>query len=130
MCHRGAVGLFHMHLAPAVLQPRALQLDIPKQRANRVVVMPLAVTCLAAFRARAPPQESFLDLLLDDTLLDALQDQLAFRQGEAEGFHRHLIALDSRHFLDALVAGGIYYHQLKSELDALFSIACSAVISS
>jgi len=41
-----------------------------------------------------------------------------------------LIALDPRHFLDVLVAGGVYYHQLKSKLDARFSIARGAVISS
>jgi hypothetical protein len=92
-------------------------------------VIPFAVTCLAAFRAVAPPKQSILDLLLDHALLDSLQDQLAFRQGEAEGFHRSLIALDPRHFLDVLVAGGVYCHQLKSELDACFSIARGAVIS-
>jgi hypothetical protein len=31
-------------------------------------VMPLAVTCLAAFRAMAPPKESVLDLPLDHAL--------------------------------------------------------------
>jgi len=50
--------------------------------------------------------------------------------GEAEGFHRHLIALDPRHFLDVLVAGGVHYYQLKSEFDARFSLAGSAVVSS
>jgi len=46
------------------------------------------------------------------------------------GFHRHLIALDPRHFLDVLVAGSVHYYQLKSEFDARFSIAGSAVVSS
>jgi hypothetical protein len=90
----------------------------------------LAVARLTAFRAVAPQQQSILDLLLDHALLDSLQDQLAFHQGEAEGSHHHLIALDPRHFLDVLVAGGVYHHQLKSELDARFSITYGAVISS
>ena len=46
-----------------------------------------------------------LDLLVDHAFLDPLQDKLAFRQGEAESFHHHFIALDPRHFLDVLVAG-------------------------
>ena len=32
-------------------------------------------------------------------------------KGEAEGFHRHLIALYPRHFLDVLVAGGVHHGQ-------------------
>ena len=93
-------------------------------------MIPFAVTCLAAFRAIAPPKQSILDLLLDHTLLDVLQDQFAFRQGQAEGLYRHLIALDPRHFMDLFVAGVVHYHQLKSECDARFSIARGAVISS
>jgi hypothetical protein len=51
-------------------------------------------------------------------------------KGEAEGFHRHLIALDPHHFLDVLVAGGVHYHQLKSECDARFSLVGDVVVSS
>jgi hypothetical protein len=67
-----AEGLFHMRRAPAVFQPRALQLDVPKQRANGNVVMTLAVARFTAFRAVAPPQQSIVDLLLDHALLDSL----------------------------------------------------------
>ena len=125
-----AEALFRMRLAPAVFKPRALQLDVPKQSANRDVVMPLAVAYLAAIRAVAPPKQGLLDLLLDYALLDRFQDQLAFRQGEAESLHRHLIAHDARHFLDVLVAGVVHCHQLKSEYDARVPIARGAVISS
>jgi hypothetical protein len=120
-----------MRLAPAVFRPRALPLDVPKQRANGNLVMTLAVARFTAFRAVAPAPQSILDLLLHHALLDALQDQLAFRQGEAEGFYRHLIALDPCHFLDVLVAGSVHYYQFKSEFDARFStIAGNAVVSS
>jgi hypothetical protein len=78
----------------------------------------------------APPKQRILDLLLDHTLLDSLQEQLAFCEGEAEGFHRHFIALDPRHFPDMLVTGGVHHHQLKSECDAGFCIARGVVVSS
>jgi hypothetical protein len=92
--------------------------------------MALASARFTAFRAVAVPQQSILDLLLGHALLDPLQDQLAFAQGETEGFHHHLIALDPRRFLDVFVAGSVHYYQLKSEFDARFSIAGSAVVSS
>ena len=86
-------------------------------------MIPLAVAYLAAIRVVAPPKQGLLDLLLDHALLDSLQDQLAFRQGEAESLHGYLIAHDARHFLDLFVAGAVHYHQLKSEYDARVSIA-------
>src|SRR4030095_952367 len=65
-------GLCRTWLARAVFQPRAFQLDVPKQSANGNVVMALAVARFTAVRAVAPPSQSLPNLLLDHALLDLL----------------------------------------------------------
>jgi len=123
-----AEGLFRMGLTPAVFQPRALQLQVPKQRANSDVMMALAVARLTAIRAVAPPRQSVVDLLPDHALLNLLQDQLAFRQGKAERFHLHGLPLDVGHFVHLLLAGVVLYDQLQSEFRARRSFARGQVI--
>jgi hypothetical protein len=124
-----AEGLFLMGLTPAVFQPRALQLQVPKQSANGDVMMALAVARLTAIRAVAPPSQSIVDLFPDHALLNLLQDQLAFRQGEAERFHLHCLPIDARHFVHLFVSGVVLYDQLQSEFRARPSFARAQVIN-
>ena len=107
-----------MRLARAVTQPRALQLQVPKQSTQGDVMMALAVERLAAIQAVVPQSQSIVDLLPDHALLNLPQDQLAFRQGEAEAFHRHSLPLDVCYLVHLLVAGVVLYDQLQSELCA------------
>jgi hypothetical protein len=113
-----AEALLLMRLARTVFQPRALHLYIPKQRAHGDVVMSLAVASTAAVRTASALRHVIVDLFLHHHFLDPLQYQLAFRQGEAQGFHLHSRPFQASHFLHLLVSGIVHYHQLKSELHA------------
>src|SRR5215469_2737125 len=85
-----------MRLAPAVFQPRAVHLHVSEQRANGDWVIALAVARFTTLRAASQLEQRLVDLFLDHALLNLLQNQLAFRQGEAEGFHLQSRPLDAR----------------------------------
>ncbi len=114
-----AEGLFRMRLARAMGQSRALQLHIPKHRAYGDVVMPPAMAYFAAVWAASEPKQSIVGLLLDHSFLDFLQDQLTFRQSEAEGFYDHTLALELGYILHLLLPGVAHRDEFEAQLHAL-----------
>jgi hypothetical protein len=81
--------------------------------------MPPAVADFTADRAASEPKQSIADLLLDHCLLDFFQDQLAFRQSEAQGCDGHTLPLELSDFLHLLLAGVAHHDELEAELHAL-----------
>ena len=65
-------------------------------------------------------------MLLDYLLLDFLQDQLAFRQSEAESFYGHTVPLELAYVLRALLTGVAHRVELEAELLRYLPYARSA----
>ena len=80
--------------------------------------MSLAPAWFAAIRAAPLSRQRFVHLLLDDTLLDGFQNQLAFRKGEAKGFQLHSLPLPPGYFLHLLLSGIAYGDELEAECHA------------
>ena len=105
-----------MRLTPAMFQSRALQPHVPKHCPRGELMMSPALARFATVRAAVEPKQSIVDLLPDHRLLDFLQDQLTFRQGEAEGFHGHTLPLELGYIQHLLLAGVAHRDELEAEL--------------
>lgn len=107
-----------MGLAGAVIHPGALPFHLPKHRPHGSVVMAVTGTHPAAFRAAPLLSQAITNLFLHYPFLDVLENHLAFGQGEAQGLHRHSLALELSHFVHLLLASGADSDQLQTELQA------------
>ncbi len=114
-----AEGPFRMRQTRAMGQPWALQLHVPKHRSYSEAVMTSAVAHFAAVRAASEPKQNPVDLLPHHCPLDVLQDQLAFRQREAEGLHGYTLPLELSYILHHFLTGVAYRDELEAELHAL-----------
>jgi hypothetical protein len=78
-----------------------------------------ALADAATLRAATRPEQRIVHLFVNHFCLNVLRDQLAFGQGEAEGFYGDAGALEFGYLLRLLVVGVADRDKLEAELHAL-----------